>query len=189
MNVPVPLRLAAITLAATAFYTWVGQMVPQKEVHPPQVVEIKKDVTTAELVEIGKTIFEGKGICNTCHKIGGSGVQRFPDLDGVAVRAATRIPGMSALDYLAHSLYEPNSFIVPGFNPGMPQIDKPPIGLTDPEILAVIAFLQTLGGEATVTMETNLRGGAGHANAPAEAGGAVPSTPAPAVPTAAETTP
>ena len=44
MKVPVPLRLAAITVAATGFYTWVGQMVPQKEVQPPVVVEIAKEV-------------------------------------------------------------------------------------------------------------------------------------------------
>ena len=45
------------------------------------------------------------------------------------------------------------SFIVPGFNPGMPVINKPPIGLTDQEILAVIAYLQSLGGKAPVTLE------------------------------------
>jgi hypothetical protein len=43
---------------------------------------------------------------------------------------------------------------VKGFNPGMPAIHKPPIGLTDQEILAVIAYLQSLGGTPTVTLET-----------------------------------
>jgi hypothetical protein len=36
----------------------------------------------------------------------------------------------------------------------MPPINKPPIGLTDQEILCVIAYLQTLGGTPTVTLET-----------------------------------
>jgi hypothetical protein len=36
----------------------------------------------------------------------------------------------------------------------MPEINKPPIGLTDQEILCVIAYLQTLGGTATVTLQT-----------------------------------
>jgi hypothetical protein len=52
---------------------------------------------------------------------------------------------------------------VPGFVAGMPVINKPPIGLTDPEILAVIAYLQSLGGKVTVTMESKvwpLQGGA-----------------------------
>ena len=58
-------------------------------------------------------------------------------------RAATRVPGLSDVEYFAQSLYAPDTFIVPGFNPGMPVINKPPIGLTDQEILCVIAYLQT----------------------------------------------
>ena len=36
----------------------------------------------------------------------------------------------------------------------MPPVNQPPIGLTDQEILCVIAALQTLGGTPTVTMKT-----------------------------------
>ncbi len=157
MRVPVIVKIGALTLGATAFYTWVGQLVPQKEVQPPQVVEIAQDVSTDEMVKIGDGIFHGKGLCSTCHVIGGGGAAlRFPDLDGVATRAADRVPGLSQLDYFAQTLYRPNAYIVPGFNPGMPEIDKPPVGLTDDEIKAVIAFLQTQGGEATITMATVL---------------------------------
>lgn len=170
------LQLVVLTVGLTGFYMMVGQVVPQKEVHPPEVVEIASDISTDELVEIGQGIFTGKGICSTCHTIGKSGALRFPDLDGVATRAATRRPGYTALDYLAESLYEPDVFIVPGFSPGMAQINKPPIGLNDQEILAVIAYLQTLGGTATVTLDTKtvytggaLGGGTGDAPA-AEAG-------------------
>ncbi len=147
-------QLVVLTVGLTGFYMMVGQAVPQKEVHPPEVVEMAADISTDELVEIGQEIFNGKGICATCHTIGKSGALRFPDLAGIATTAATRIPGYTALDYLAESLYEPDIFIVPGFNPGMAKIDKPPIGLTSQEILAVIAYLQTLGGTATVTLET-----------------------------------
>lgn len=161
MKIPVTLKVAALTVASTAFYTWVGQMVPQKEVQPPQVVEIREGMTTADLVAEGQKIFEGKGLCSTCHKIGGSGPDRFPNLAGVATRAGSRVEGLSGLDYLAQSLYHPSAFIVPGFNPGMPQINQPPIGLTDQEILMVIAYLQTLGGTATVTPETKLPYAAG----------------------------
>jgi hypothetical protein len=64
---------------------------------------------------------------------------------------------MSDVDYLAQSMYEPDVYIVSGFNPGMPTISKPPIGLTDPEILCVIAYLQSLGGTPTVTLQTTHR--------------------------------
>ncbi len=156
MNIPVPLKIAILAVGGTAFYGYVGQLVPQKEVHPPEVVEINKDVTSVEMAEIGKEIFNGKGICATCHTIGKSGALRFPDLDGVAVRSASRIPGYTDVDYLAETLYEPDKFLVPGFNKGMPQINKAPIGLTDDEILAVIAYLQSLGGSPSVTMETRV---------------------------------
>ena len=54
-------------------------------------------------------------------------------------------------------MYEPDAFVVPGFNPGMPAINRPPIGLTDQEILSVIAYLQSLGGTPTVTLQTSHR--------------------------------
>ena len=157
MTVPLPARIGALVLASTAFYTYVGQMVPQKEVLPPQETVLRSDLTTADMVKVGSEIMAGKGLCLTCHTIGKSGALRFPDLDGVAGRAATRVPGLSELEYFAQSLYEPDTFIVPGFNPGMPVINKPPIGLTDQEILCVIAYLQTLGGKATVTLQTSHR--------------------------------
>ena len=155
MTVPLPARIGALVLASTAFYTYVGQLVPQKEVQPPQETVIRSDLTTADMVKVGGEIMAGKGLCRTCHTIGQSGALRFPDLDGVAARATTRVPGLSDVEYFAQSLYTPDSFIVPGFNPGMPVINKPPIGLTDQEILCVIAFLQTLGGTATVTLQTS----------------------------------
>ena len=54
-------------------------------------------------------------------------------------------------------MYEPNAFVVPGFPPAMPRSTQPPIGLTDQEILCVIAHLQTLGGTPTVTLKTTHR--------------------------------
>ncbi len=155
--VPLPARIALLVLATTGFYTYVGQLVPQKEVLPPQETVIRSDLTTADMVTVGRQMMEGKGLCTTCHTIGKSGALRFPDLDGVAARAATRVPGLNDVEYFAQSLYAPDAFIVAGFNPGMPVINKPPIGLTDQEILCVIAYLQTLGGTATVTLQTSHR--------------------------------
>lgn len=156
MKLPVTLKLAGLALGSTAFYTWVGQLVPQQEVQPPEVVEMSEDLTTADMVEIGQEIFEGKGLCSTCHTIGSSGALRFPDLEGIATRAGERVPGLNALEYMAQSLYEPEAYIVPGFAGGMPTVDEPPVELSDDEIKAVVAYLQTLGGEATLTMASTL---------------------------------
>jgi hypothetical protein len=157
MTVPLIARIGALVIATTAFYGYVGQMVPQKEVLPPPEVVVKADLTTADMVKVGREIMEGKGLCLTCHTIGKTGALRFPDLAGVDVRAKSREPGLSDVEYFAKAMYEPNAFIVPGFNPGMPIINKPPIGLTDQEILCVIAYLQSLGGTPTVTLQTTHR--------------------------------
>ncbi len=169
MTIPHTARIGALVLVTTAFYTYVGQMVPQKEVLPPQETVLASDLSTADMVKVGRGIMEGKGLCLTCHTIGKSGALRFPDLDGIGARAGSRVPGLSDIDYLAQSMYEPDSYIVEGFNPGMPPINKPPIGLTDQEILCVIAYLQTLGGTPTVTLQSAhryLAGAPGVAPAP-----------------------
>ena len=166
MRVPVVLRIALLTVGATGFYTYVGQLVPQKEVYPPAEVKIAKDLKPEELRKVGLEVMNGKGLCFTCHTVGKKGALRFPDLEGVGSRAAHRVEGLSDVEYLAQSLYDPNKFIVPGFKPGMPQISKPPLGLTDDEIRAVVAYLQSLGGTPTVTSDTQLPGAA-----PAAGGG------------------
>ena len=72
------------------------------------------------MVKVGREIMDGKGLCFTCHTIGKTGALRFPDFEGVDVRAQSRVPGLSDVEYFAQSLYEPDAFIVQGFNPGMP---------------------------------------------------------------------
>jgi mono/diheme cytochrome c family protein len=145
------------TILVTAFYSYVGQMVPQKETYPPKTLEIRPDLTTEEMVEIGQEIVGGKGTCLTCHTIGSDQPTRFPDLENIGRRAKTRREGYSDVDYLAESLYDPNAYIVEGYNPGMPAIAKPPFNLTDQEILTVIAYLESLGSTPTVTMQTKLK--------------------------------
>ncbi len=177
MRVPLLVRIGALVLATTGFYTYVGPLVPQKEVQPPKETALGGDMTTADMVKVGREIMDGKGICLTCHTIGKTGALRFPDLQGIGGRAASRVPGLSDVEYLAQSMYEPTAFVVPGFPPAMPPVNQPPIGLTDKEILCVIAALQTLGGTPTVTLKTTHRyysGTAAPGGAPAPA--ATPAT-------------
>ncbi len=173
MTIPHIFRIGALVLATTGFYTYVGQMVPQKEVQPPEETTISSEMSTADLVKIGQQIMQGKGLCLTCHTVGKSGALRFPDLQGIGVRAGSRVPGMTDIDYLAQSLYEPAAYVVPGFPPAMPPMNQPPFGLTDEEILCVIAALQTYGGTPTVTLKTTHKYSPGAAPA-----GGTPATPA-----------
>jgi hypothetical protein len=158
MTIPVGPRIGALVLASTGFYAYVGQMVPQSQVLPPPTeIVIPADLTTDQMVPLGRQIMETKGLCFTCHTVGRTGALRFPDLAGVGGRAAERVAGLSDIEYFAQSMYEPDTFVVEGFNPGMPVINRPPIALTDQEILTVIAYLQSLGGTPTVTLQTSHR--------------------------------
>jgi hypothetical protein len=180
MRIPHSIRVAALVLATTAFYGYVGQLVPQKEVQPPQETAFTGDLTTADMAKVGRQIMEGKGFCLTCHTIGKTGALRFPDLAGVDTRAMTRVPGLNDVEYFAQSMYEPMAYVVAGFPPAMPPINKPPIGLSDQEILCVIAYLQSLGGTSTVTLQTKHHYNSGAAAAPAGApAGAPAAAPAP----------
>ena len=174
MRIPLMLRIGALVLGTTAFYGYVGQMVPQKEVQPPKETTLGSDISTADMVKVGREIMEGKGICLTCHTVGKTGALRFPDLAGIGERAKTRVAGLSDVEYLAQSLYEPFAFVVPGFPPAMPPVNQPPIGLTDQEILCVIAALQTLGSTPTVTLQTKHKYNSG---APAPGAAPAPSSP------------
>jgi hypothetical protein len=181
MTIPLIPRIGALVLATTGFYAYVGSMVPQNEVQPPPTsIVIPADLTSEQMVGVGRQIMDTKGLCFTCHTVGRSGALRFPDLAGVDERAKTRVPGLSDVDYFAQSMYEPEAFIVPGFNPGMPVVNRPPIGLTDQEILCVIAYLQSLGGTPTVTLQTSHR-----YYKPPDAAGAAPTAPGAAPATSA----
>ena len=151
------LKIFIFAALVTAFYNYVGQMVPQTEIYPPEEIKIEGDLTTEQLVALGKEITAGKGTCLGCHTVGSSAKGRFPDWAGIGANASKRKKGYSDVDYLSESLYEPDAFIVEGFNPGMTPAHKPPIGLSDQEILAVIAYLQSLGGTPNVSMKTKLK--------------------------------
>ena len=129
MKIPLIVRIGALVLATTAFYAYVGQMVPQKEVQPPQETALGSDMTTADMVKVGREIMEGKGICLTCHTIGKTGALRFPDLAGIGARAKSRVPGLSDVEYFAQSMYEPDRLrragIPSGDAPRQPASDRP----------------------------------------------------------------
>ena len=163
----VQLKIVAFTLLVTGFYTYVGWMVPQMEAHPPKTTEIASDLSPAELAEVGRELFFGSGTCALCHTIGGKG-ERCPDLAGIGPRAATRREGLSGIEYLAQSLYDPTAYVVDGYLPSMPRIDRPPIALSAGEIVAVVAFLESQGGTVSVTPTTRF-----------EAASAAGATPAP----------
>ncbi|MEP9409968.1 MAG: c-type cytochrome [Candidatus Brocadia sp.] len=105
--------------------------------------------------EAGESIFWGDGQCGTCHKVGSIGsATRGPDQEGLAIRAEERAKELglpSGLDYLVESIVEPDKYIVKGYDKIMPKVYDPPIMLSREKILAVLAYLQTLGSEPDIS--------------------------------------
>lgn len=144
------MRVVAFVAIVLGAFTLVALSIPQMASLPPAVE--KFDVASIkdkkDLAAIGQKIFFGKGQCALCHTIGTS-EGRCPDLKGIG--------GKLTRQFIYESLTEPQAYIYkdyevsdgpPKFFPAkMPYINKKPIGLNNNEILAVIAFLQSMSGE------------------------------------------
>lgn len=152
MRVPVGAKVSVFALVVMGGYAYFANSIPQIESKPPQELSLEGgNVTPAQLVKAGEEIFKTKGTCEICHRIGQKGT-RAPDLAGVGGRAGKTKPGMGAKAYIIESLLQPAAFVVAGYPPIMPAVDKPPIALNRSEVWALTAFLQSLGGTVDVTL-------------------------------------
>jgi mono/diheme cytochrome c family protein len=144
-------KIFAFLLVTVSIYSYVGQLVPQFEEHPPAKKVITPATPPADLAAIGEEMLRTKGGCLICHKVTETGNERGPDLRQAAGKAAARRDGMEAEAYLLESLVEPEAFLVPGYPKMMPSAVKPPANMSMAEVKSVVAYLQTLGGaEVTV---------------------------------------
>ena len=163
MNNPF-LKIVIFVLIIVGLFVYIGNLVPQ--VSTEQAGSNKLDygkMSQDEFVRAGEKIVMGKGTCYICHTIENHVGTRAPDLNNVGARIEERAREpenrgrlKSGVDYLVESLHEPTAYVVKGYSPIMPKIFKPPIALSQMEIKAVIAFLQSRGGKATVTPQTVL---------------------------------
>lgn len=144
------LRVLAFVALIDCFFLYIGQTLTQSEQYPPPKLEITPETDHETLVGMGKELVTSKGGCLICHKIAESGNERGPDLRGVGGRAGARIPGLDAEEYLLQSLQQPGAFLVEGYPGIMPVATMPPADLSATELKAVIAFLESMGGEVTV---------------------------------------
>jgi len=96
----------------------------------------------AAQLEIGRQIYNTGGAssvpCVTCHTLDGSTLVG-PSFKGLKDRAGSRVPGMSAEDYIRQSIVDPSAFIVDGFQNQM--YKEYAKTLTDEQINGLVAFL------------------------------------------------
>jgi ferredoxin len=81
--------------------------------------------------------------CRLCHSLEPDVVLVGPSLAGVATRAETRVPGLSAEEYLHQSIVDPNAYVVEGFPKGQMFQNFAEV-LTEEQIDSLVAFLLTL---------------------------------------------
>lgn len=145
------LKVLAVTLVVLGFYTGVAHIIPQLESEVPEALALGADVTPEALVAAGERIYNGAGGCTACHGLGSRAPNLLTDHAGqgaIGARCGTRQPGVACKQYLHESMIEPGKHLVAGFDNIMPDMRRQ---LPEDQIWAVIAFLESQGGEVTVT--------------------------------------
>ena len=147
------LKVLAVALAVISFYTGVAHIIPQLESEVPEELAFTGDVTPEALVAAGERVYNGAGGCSACHGLGTRAPHLLTDEGGtgqIGARCGARRPGVDCKTYLYESMTNPGAFVVQGYDNIMPDVRRQ---LGDDQIWAVIAYLQSLGGEVTVTAQ------------------------------------
>ena len=178
------LKVFAFNVVIIAFFLYVGNSIPQLRQDPPTELVLAADAPVEDFVKAGQDIFYGKGTCALCHEIGKKG-ERCPDLAGTGEHAEMRVKeerykgkATNGAEYIVESLHEPTMYVVEGYQPSMPPLGRQ---LSDLEMVALVAFLQSQGGEVTVNGQTRFpkwRGEGGVAAPAAAASAAAAPNPA-----------
>lgn len=142
-----PLRPDQISDVASFILNWEKQYTGQPVASPTPKPEPTPLPESASPVDIGKAVYAAQG-CAGCHgEPGGVGLVG-PNLGGIATRAATRVPGQSAEEYIRTSIVNPNAYIVPECPSGacpaglMPQTYGQT--LSEQELDGLVQYLLTL---------------------------------------------
>ncbi len=94
----------------------------------------------------GRRLFSSApAVCSTCHSLEPDIVIVGPSLAGIANRAARRIEGLSAEEYIRQSIIDPGAYVVDGFENVMAQ--NLAQVLSSDDLNNLIAFLMTLTEE------------------------------------------
>lgn len=146
------LRILLVTALVLGFYTGVAHIIPQLESDVPEELSLT-ELTPEALVEAGERVYMGAGGCAACHGTGTRAPNLLTDHAGqgpIGARCATREPGKECKEYLYESLVQPAAYIVPGFDNIMPDFSRQ---LPASQLWALVAYMESLGGEVTVTAD------------------------------------
>jgi mono/diheme cytochrome c family protein/cytochrome c551/c552 len=166
------LRILGVVLGTIAAYTLLANAIPQVESEVPEELSFTGDVSPEQLIEAGEELYDGAGGCTACHGLGTRAPNLLTDQGGlgaIGARCGQRVEGEDCKAYLHRSMVDPNAYVVEGFQPIMPDVSRT---LSEAQIWSMIAFLQSQGGEVTVTA-SDLQTAAADPDAPGGAAGGV----------------
>jgi mono/diheme cytochrome c family protein len=171
------LSILAVALGVIGFYTMVAHLIPQLESEVPTAVTLGAGASPEELVAAGELLYNQ--VCTACHGLGTRAPNLLTDHAGqgpIGQRCVATL-GEACKEYLHRSLVAPGDSLLAGFQNIMPAMTTQ---LGNDQMWAVVAYLQSLGGEVTVSgadLETAEAGRAETAATAVAAGGAASPSP------------
>lgn len=167
------LKILAVTATVLAFYTFVAHVIPQLQSDVPEELDLSTGVSPEALVAAGQRIFDGAGGCTACHGLGTRAPNLRDDYQGqgpIGQRCDAAF-GADCKAYLFRSLTEPGDSVIPGFENIMPDMRRQ---LSEDQVWAAVAYLQSLGGSVTVTADDVAAASSTETTPPPGAGPAAP---------------
>jgi mono/diheme cytochrome c family protein len=111
--------------------------------------EATETTSSADAVARGEALYKGTTIgaasapgCVTCHSLEEGVTLVGPSHAGIGTAAASRVPGMSAEEYLHQSIVEPDAHLEDDFSPGV-MYQNYGTDLTEQQINDLVAFLMS----------------------------------------------
>jgi hypothetical protein len=153
------LKLAIIVVGLNVIFAYIGlEFLPQSESRPPKVIKIEEGISQEDLIHVGEEIVFGKGQCMVCHPAKPESGMRAPAMStvGAEMEKEAKERGITPEEQVFEALVNPSKYVVKGFEDIMSPVHKPPTSLTDGEIIAVSAYLQSQGGKVTVSYPGSL---------------------------------
>ncbi len=144
------LKILLTVLGTLGLFTLVANSIPQIASEVPEELSFSGNVSPEQLAAAGEQLFNGAGSCAACHSLGTRAPSLLTDHAGegtIGQRCGTRVSGEDCKAYLHQSLVEPTAYVVPGFDPMVFQART----FSAAQIWSLVAFLESQGGEVTVT--------------------------------------
>lgn len=153
------LKLAMIVVGLNLFFVYIGlYFLPQSESRPPKITKIEEGISREGLVQAGEKIVFGKGECMVCHPMKAEAGMRAPAMANIGkeMQGEAKERGKTPEEHVFEALVNPSKYIVKGFEDIMPPSNKSPTSLTDGELIAVSAYLESMGGKVSVSYPDSL---------------------------------